>query len=327
MNTMYFRPATGYRLEKIKAFLATLGLGWDSGVEYTVALEENDVVVATGSRQANVFKCIGVSPDRQGEGLSAMLLTELVKDAIREGFNHQFLYTSPASARTFAELGFYPVAGTDEAVFMENVKDGVKQFAASLETRETSGLVSAIVANCNPFTNGHRYLVETAANASELVHLFILSEDKSRFSATDRMNMVVAGVEDLKNVIVHPTSDYMISSATFPDYFIKEKARAESINCTLDLTVFAQCFAKPLGISRRYVGTEPLDPVTLAYNRQMRAVLPPYGIEVAEIPRKEQNGHAISASRVRQLLDEGKLDEIQSMVPAGTFRHLSMMEV
>jgi [citrate (pro-3S)-lyase] ligase len=160
--------------------------------------------------------------------------------------------------------------------------------------------------------------METAASASERVHVFVVSADKSRFSAADRLGMVRSGVSDIPNILVHPTGDYLISAATFPSYFIKDKARAADINCGLDLTVFAKCFAAPLGITRRYVGTEPLDEVTRAYNRQMHEMLPGFGIEVIEVPRLERDGAAVSASRVRALLDAGCAGEIGSLVPSST---------
>ncbi len=247
-----------------------------------------------------------------------------MNDAVRSGHHHLFIFTSPKSARIFTQFGFYPVAETEEAALLENRKDGARKFVAGLENPrpEDEKPVAAIVANCNPFTNGHRYLVERAAAASGLVHLFVLSADKSRFSAADRMAMVAAGVADLGNVVVHPTSDYLISPATFPSYFIKDKVRAEGINCALDLTIFAQCFAKPLGIVRRYAGTEPTDEVTRAYNSQMRDILPRFGIEVIETPRLERDAVAVSASRVRALLDEGRLEEAGKLVPPATYAYL-----
>lgn len=39
--------------------------------------------------------------------------------------------------------------------------------------------------------------------------------------------MVKEGVKDLDRVILHQTSDYIISAATFPTYFMKEKQRQE----------------------------------------------------------------------------------------------------
>lgn len=314
------------RLASVRELLSRAGIGWDDGVEFTVVLEDDDGrALATGSRQDNVLKCIAVDPAAQGEGYAATVVTELVKNGIMSGREHLFIFTSPKSAALFTQLGFSKVAGTADAVLLENRANGVRDFVAGLENPPLpagggsgGGVVAAIVANCNPFSFGHRYLIETAARECARVHLFILSADKSRFSTADRMAMVRAGVADLANVIVHPTSDYLISAATFPEYFIKDKAKAAGINCGLDLTVFAERFAKPLGIARRYVGTEPTDEVTLAYNRQMQAVLPKFGIEVVEVPRLEKNGAAVSASRIRALLDEGRFDEIDLLAPPAT---------
>ncbi len=316
------------RLAGVVDLLRRAGVDWDAGVEFTVVLEDDGGrAIATGSRRDNVLQCIAVDPGAQGEGLAATVVTELVKNAVLNGHSHLFIFTAPKSARIFTQLGFFPVAETAEAALLENRRDGAAKFVAGLENPRCDGgkPVSAIVANCNPFTRGHRYLVEVAAAASGLVHLFILSADKSRFSAADRMAMVAAGVADLPNVVVHPTSDYLVSSATFPSYFIKDKVRAEGVNCALDLTIFARCFAKPLGIVRRYAGTEPTDAVTRAYNRQMRDILPRFGIEVVETPRLEEEAVAVSAGRVRALLDEGRLEEAEKLVPPATRAFLRMM--
>ena len=76
--------------------------------------------------------------------------------------------------------------------------------------------------NANPFTNGHLYLVTKANEENDTVHLFVLSEDISEFSSFDRTRMVKKGTEHLKNVRIHSTSNYLVSAATFPSYFLKE---------------------------------------------------------------------------------------------------------
>lgn len=318
------------RRDALQALLQRAGIGGDSGVERVVDVEDDDGrAVATGGRQENVLKCIAVDPEAQGEGLAATVVTELVKDAVACGYRHLFIFTAPKSSALFTQLGFYVVAGTSDAVLLENRAHGVERFVASLERPcpdvSDSRPVSAIVANCNPFTFGHRYLIETAARESSILHLFILSAEKGMFSAADRMAMVKSGVADLLNVVVHPTSEYLISAATFPSYFIKDRIRAAGINCTLDLTVFAECFAKPLGIVRRYVGTEPADEVTRAYNAQMHEVLPGFGIDVVEAPRLERDGAAVSASCVRALLDDGDFDAIARIAPRSTVEFLRDM--
>jgi [citrate (pro-3S)-lyase] ligase len=325
MKLDYASPPRGRKLERIRAFLAELSLDWDHTIEQTVCLLENDEIVATGSLRQNVLLCIGVDPSLQGEGLTATIVTELVKLAIQAGKAHLFLFTKPENETVFTSLGFYPVAGTSDVLLLENRRDGIRRFVQSLRQPRVDGVIASAVVNCNPFTNGHLYLIEKAAGECDLLHLFVLSEDRSAFPASVRLQLVQENTAHLPNVIVHPTADYLISSATFPDYFHKEKGMSSQINCKLDLTIFATHFAHPMGITRRYVGSEPNCGVTAAYNRQMKSFLPTMGIEVVEIPRYETGGQPVSASRVRTLLQEGRLDAIKPLVPPATFAYLERM--
>lgn len=315
-------PLRPWRQKAVAEFLSREALDYDPAIPFTVNLLEDDRIVATGSLDGNICKCIAVDPAFQGEGLTATIITQLRQEAFRRGLRHLFLYTKPKNRFLFQGLSFYPVAETPDTLLMENVRDGVGQFVASLERPEHPGTVGAIVANCNPFTLGHLYLAEQAAAAVDTLHLFVLSEDKSFFPAADRLELVRQGVAHLKNVFVHPTGDYLISAATFPTYFIKDKDRVPEIRCRLDLEIFANHFAPALGITRRFVGTEPLSPVTDAYNRQMMAFLPPKGIQVTLIPRKELDGGPISASRVRALLETRDWAALERLVPPTTFAYL-----
>ncbi len=309
MDIVQGRPFKGRALERIKEFLAGLGLRYDDGVEMTAcACTDEGEIVATASRQGPVLKCIGVSGEHQGEGLSASVVTEVVTDAIQSGLSHLFVFTKPSNRQIFDDLGFFPMAETSDVLLMENRRGGVKKFVASLDAPVRDGVIGAVVANCNPFTKGHQYLMETAASQCDFLHVFVLSAEKSLFPAALRFEMVKRGVAHLKNCAVHPTGDYLISSATFPDYFLKDLARADDVKCELDLAIFAQCFAAPLNITRRYVGTEPFSVVTAKYNEAMKAWLPPRGIEVVEVPRREAGERPISATRVRELLKSGSLD-------------------
>lgn len=322
MNIEYGRPVRGTKLSQTRELLALAGLDWDENVNVTVNITENDVLCATGSRQENVIKCVAASPQFAGEGYIAAIITELLKDAHADGFSHVFLFTKPQNADIFGGLGFYPVTAASGAVLMENRRGGIASYVASLKHPDAAGAIGAVVANCNPFTNGHRYLVETAASRCDFVYLFILSEDRSDFSAEARFMLAKEAVGDLKNVAVCQTGDYLVSFATFPDYFIKDKARAKEINYELDLAIFAESFASPLGITRRYVGSEPTCAVTAGYNRQMHKILPAHGIEVIEIPRCAHNGSAVSASAVRKLLAQGNLAEVKQFVPQSVYRYL-----
>ncbi len=81
--------------------------------------------------------------------------------------------------------------------------------------------------NANPFTLGHRHLVEQAAAQCDALHLFVVREDASFFPFSARLEMVRAGVAHLPNVVVHEGSQYIISRATFPAYFLKETGKVQ----------------------------------------------------------------------------------------------------
>lgn len=318
----YGCPLKGEKLEKTRLFLDRLGLKWDNNIEFTVNITENGNIVGTGSRRENILECFGVAKDYQGEGLTATLLSELMKNAHENGSTHLFIFTKPESSDMFMSLGFYSVAATKHVALLEDKKDGVKRYVASLGAPSVKN-AGAIVMNCNPFTNGHLYLITTAAKLCDHLFIFVVSEDKSYFTAQDRLAMVKEGTAHLSNISVCPSGPYLISSATFPSYFLKETVKTDKVNCELDLTVFSDCFAKPLGIATRYVGTEPNDPVTAAYNAQMKRFLPEAGVAVIEIPRLETGGLPVSASNVRRYIKAGDLAAVESLVPSVTLKYVN----
>lgn len=316
------RPS-GRKNDAWTAFLRRAGLTPDAGVEATALIWEDGELIAAGSRQDNVLKCIAVDPAHQGEDLTAALLTQLRKDALAAGHRHLFLYTKPGNRAMFSSLFFYPVAKTEQVLLMENRRNGIQEFLAGLEAPKTDGIIGAVVMNCNPFTRGHRYLIETAAKECDWLYVFVLSEDKSLFPAADRLALVRAGTTDLGNVTVHPTGPYLISSATFPTYFLKDQSTFETIHCRLDIEVFSGCFVPKFGITRRYVGSEPLSAVTNQYNEALRTYLPAKGVELRLLPRMENEQGPISASAVRALLHTNRPELLKTLVPETTFAYLN----
>ena len=307
-------PLTGAALARLKAFLRGCGLDYDESIGFTAMIMEDGEILAAGSLDGNTVKCVAVSPAHQGEDLAAQVMTMLVQEAAQRGVQHLMLYTKPHNQHLFEPLGFHSVMRTGSCLLMENRRGGFAQYLSSLPVSEEQP-VGCIVANCNPFTLGHRYLIETAARECACVHVFILSENRGMFPADMRLEMARAGCKDLPNVLVHPTGPYMISSATFPDYFIKDKARSGDIHCELDLRLFGERIAPALHIARRYVGTEPSCPVTARYNEQMKQILPRYGVEVIEIERKTARGAAVSASHVRSLMEQKRFDALDELLP------------
>ena len=312
----------GSALESWKTLLRRAGLEPDTDSNTTVLIWENGDLIAAASRKDNLLKCIAVDDAHQGEGLTATLLTTLRQDAFQNGYNHLFLYTKPQNRYMFSSLFFYPIAETRQVLLMENKQGGIASFLETLPVCAECGTVGAAVMNCNPFTKGHRYLIETAAKECDRLYVFVLSEDKNEFSAADRLKMVKLGTKDLPNVTVLPTGPYLISSATFPTYFLKDRENAEAIHCQLDIEIFCKYYVPKFNITRRYVGTEPLSPMTSQYNNALKQYLPKKGIALREIPRLEQDGIPVSASAVRAFLQKGNYEALQKLLPNTTYEYL-----
>lgn len=316
----------GSKLHTWQHFLDKVGLTPDRDLEQTALFWDGETLVATGSRNANLLKCIAVDPSRQGEGLLAGILTALRREAFRDGYRHLFLYTKPENIHLFTPLFFYPVAQTDRVLLMEDKKDGITGFLDDLSVTSSSGKIGSIVMNCDPFTLGHQYLAETASAQCDHLYIFVLSEDKGRFSAEDRLKMARLGTAHLPNVTVLPTGPYLISSATFPTYFLKERDKADEIQCMLDIEIFCRYFVPKFGITHRFVGTEPLSQMTNRYNEALSRHLPKRGIELCMIPRREINEAPVSASAVRAALDFGDTETVRKLVPKTTFEHLNRLD-
>lgn len=309
-------PLKGNQLDRLRAFLRSCDLDYDESISFTAVLMEEDEIVASASLDGSTVKCVAVSPAHQGEDAASQVMTAVLMRAAEQGIHHLMLYTKPQNGYIFSAFGFHPVIRTADCLLMENRRDGLKRFLDGLHRPEDDkGPVGCIVANCNPFTYGHRYLIETAARQCAWVHLFVLSEEKGMFTPQERMRMVKAGCSDLTNVIVHPTGPYMVSSATFPSYFIKDKLRTGDIHCELDVRVFVERIAPELSITRRYVGTEPECAVTGKYNERMKEMLPACGIELIEIPRRERSGRAVSASHARELIASRQWEMLRELLP------------
>jgi [citrate (pro-3S)-lyase] ligase len=314
--------------EAVEAFLGRLDLSLEDDIELCAVMEEDGAIVATGSLSGDILKCIGVRPDRDGEGLANRVVGQLVAAAASLERFHLFVYTKPSNEYLFSRMGFRLLASSGaDSILMENSPRGIESYLAGVKARIPGGMADgAIVVNCNPFTLGHRYLLERAAAASEFLVVFVLSGERSVFPQSVRESLVRAGTAELGNVRVVPGSSYCISGATFPSYFIKEKSRSTSIQARLDLELFARRIAPALGITKRFVGTEPFCEVTSTYNSVMAEVLPRNGIRLVEIPRLESGGLAISASAVRKALRDSDLAAVRNMVPRTTWDWLHSPE-
>lgn len=319
------RPQYPQDKELLAAFLAKNHLAYEADIQAAFGvLDEYETLAACGCAAGSLLKCFAVEPGLRGQNILGPLVSALVQDRFAAGFYELFIITRVKNEAMFSNCGFYPVARTEQLVLLENRPNGPQIFTAPMVRPEDGEkTVGAAVMNCNPFTLGHRALAEYAASHCDILHLFVVEEDRSDFPADVRLRLVREGTAHLPNVRVHLSGHYMISSATFPTYFLKEGEDAAALQSELDVTLFAQCIAPPLHITKRFAGEEPLDPTTNRYNQAMKRILPQYGVEFCEIPRICFGEDVISASRVRRLLREkGVCKEVLSLVPETTGAYL-----
>lgn len=316
------------RRDAIDAFLHQHQLSLEADCELAIVAEYGQRIVGCGAIAGCVLKCIAVDPSLQGEGVSLKLLTELMTQAYELGRSELFLFTKPYNAAMFSCAGFWPIARAgDRAVLMENSRERLARYCRQLAMyRQPGDKIGAIVMNANPFTLGHRWLVEQAARQCDWLHLFVVKEDASFFSYQDRVALIEQGIAGIDNVTLHPGSAYVISRATFPGYFLKDKGVVDDCYCQIDLQLFRERLAPALHITHRFVGNEPLCPLTRNYNKRMKQLLEAPGetppITVVELERVEKEGGPISASRVRKLYKERQWSAIAPLVPAGTLSYL-----
>ncbi|MDG6896314.1 [citrate (pro-3S)-lyase] ligase [Volucribacter amazonae] len=316
------------KIEQIKVFLQQNQLDLDSQIEYFIVFyrTEDHQIIACGGIAPNIIKCVAVSPDYRGQGISLQLATELINFATELGYFRLFLYTKPENEALFARCGFHTISTAyPHMVLMENSAVRLKKYCEKLaQYRQPGEKIGSIVMNANPFTLGHRYLIEQALKQCDYLHLFLVEEDASKYSYTERFTLVKQGIADLVDkVSLYPSSSYIISRATFPSYFLKDKGLIDDCFMEIDLKLFRCHIAPALGITHRFVGTEPNCPVTSLYNQNMsywlqQADMKAPSIKVVEIQRKTYQGEPISASKVRLLVQQKNWSALTHYVPTST---------
>ncbi len=304
---------------KVERFLAANGLRLEeSDAYYTLQNEQNDILAGAGLK-GDVIQCVAVASEARSEGLLAPLLSHVLAMASAQGITCLKLFTKPGNQAVFESLGFHLLASAPQAILMENGRE-LERYCAGLRACERKGRCGVVVMHANPFTLGHRYLLEQAARQVDTLFVIPVREDRSVFPYRERLAMIRSGAPE--GVQVLEGSAYQISAATFPTYFLKDLSAASATQMQLDLDLFVRHIAPALGVSVRFVGTEAGDPLTAAYNAQMREQLPAAGIAVVEVPRCCKDGEAVSASAVRRALAEGRFSRAAALTPASSHPYL-----
>lgn len=349
MEIQTLNPTTPRQRQRIEAFLKRNGLRFDDMHYYAAITDDDGEMIAGGGLKGNVIKCVAVDDAHKGETIANTLISHLIAHANEEGHSNVMLFTKPKNRQLFESLSFRLLAEAPEAVLMETGIGGINNTVEALkkireesekykeynkECKEegktnlnpstpqplttTTPLRGVVVMNCNPFTLGHRYLIEQAAKQVERLFVMVVREDCSLFAYAERKAMVEQGVAHLKNVTVIDGSEYAISQATFPTYFLKRLDDAADTQMLLDLDLFRRHIAPALGTTVRFVGTEPTDRLTRRYNQLMHEVL----ADVRETARLEKKGNAVSASRVRKAMEQGDMSTIRQLVPPTTLPYI-----
>ena len=319
---------------KVEQFLEANQLRLDALDYYAIVTRrESDEILAGGGLQGDIVKCIAVGEQLRDEHISNRLISHLMSEASQRGHQSVKVFTKPQNRQIFESLGFRVVGEAPLAILMENGR-GIEKYVELLKGLNVELLnqhstvnsqlpIGVIVMNANPFTRGHQYLIEQAAQQVE--HLFVIpvKEDKSLFSYAERKAMMENFITQQPSAITQKIticdgSDYAISAATFPTYFLKKLDDAADTQMRLDLDIFRRHIAPALGATIRFVGSEPDDALTRRYNELMREMLP----DVREIERLQENGEVVSASKVRKALENGDFQRAAALVPPTTIPYL-----
>ena len=307
---------------EVEQFLSRFQLEFETDYdELLVVRNQRGEIIACGARQQALLKMIAVDPAEQGSPLFAQLVGELIQRGFADQKETLFVITRPQHALSFEAINFRLLCLTDQVALLE-YGPGLSAYVDAYRDIRREGENGAVVINANPFTLGHRYLIETAADQVDYLYVFVVEEDRSSFPFAVRYDLVCRGVADLSNVHVLPSGPYAVSAITFPGYFLHDSHVVETQQHQLDATLFARQLAPRFAIRRRFVGSEPYCPVTRRYNDALQKILPSLGIDVLEVPRMATGSGAISASTVRELLRQRAVSALERLVPATTLDYL-----
>lgn len=263
--------------------------------------------------------------NHNGNRAIAKYIYSLIKKNLTKNLDKKSIYNKKSDDD---KIQFHSEKDTQQDTFIKENPDFIPYLetlkAISKDKRDKGQKIGSLNMNCNPFTLGHRYLVEESAKKVDHLYLFVVEEDASEFSFKDRYEMVKRGVADIENVTVLKTGKWMCSKFTFPDYFDKDDIQDKIIlNPTKDIDLYGKYIAPALGATIRFAGEEPFDLITRQHNDFMRNTLPKYKIEFCEIPRKTlEDGQVISASKVRKLLKNKEFEEMKKFLPNTTYEYL-----
>ena len=307
LGTPFFRA-------QVERFLGDNALAFEEVDSYYVVTDGEGAILSGAGIKGDVIKCVAVAEEHRSEGLMAPLISHII--GLQGGRNLK-VFTKPDYRRVFESLGFHLLAEAPKAILLEN-GGGLEAYVRYLAALPRKGVCGVVVMNANPFTLGHRHLLEVALKQVDTLFVLPVKEDVSFFPYAERRSML----EAVPGVVLAEGSAYQISAATFPTYFLKDLSEASETQMQLDIDLFARQIAPALGASVRFVGEEPEDALTSRYNSLMAQMLPSFGISTVVVPRLRLDGVVVSASRVRRALLEGHFADAARLTPGSVHPYL-----
>ena len=259
------------RVAKVKDFLDKNELELSDDVELFVTASEEGEMVACGGISGKILKCVAVTPRLRGQRFVLKVIDELLAAAKRRGQEELFLFSAPKNQEYFESHGFSLIERSgNEVILMEN-SGNLARYKESLRQKRVEGsMIGSVVICDSPLQEKEMALICHASKQCDWLHVFVVCEDGTH--STKRTQKLREALGGFANVTVHDNSEYLISKATFPTYFIKDQAHINALHAELDLNIFKRHIAPELGISHRFIGCE--SDVNEAYNTLMETLLP-----------------------------------------------------
>lgn len=304
--------------ERVTEFLLKFDLKFDKDITKTFYVEEDDSIVGTISVANYIIKDLAVLDKYQGENIASSLINHVIKYFSNNSIYNYQVFSKPKYKSLFENMNFKMLVETEKLIMLEggitDIDETLEKIKKLLEVRFTpineNSDIASVVINGNPITIGHEYLVSEASLNHNIVIVFIVEEDKSEFTFIERLSMAFLAFHKFSNVYVIPSTKYIVSSLTFPNYFLKETDISEEM-AKVDALIFKKYFQKKLFIKKRYIGSESTKKME-NYNNELKEIL---GDTIKIVERLEIDRVRVSASAVRNLIKEGKTKEALKYIP------------
>lgn len=305
--------------ELLISFLDSINLSFDDEIDSCYVIKENDHIIACGCLKDNILKMIGVDNTKQATDLASKIISSLIEECQNKGYKQYYVFTKIEYIEHFKSFGFNELVSFNGIVFMEMGLSTFDEYISNIKLKmDRNKVYDCIVMNCNPITNGHMYLIEKAYHQNNNLIIFLVETNKSFFSFDVRYDLVKQATAHLKDLLIIPSGNYIISSVTFPTYFLKELSQKAEYYANIDLLLFEMMMNK-LNLRYRFVGSEPIDKATNMYNVTMSKILKD---KLIIIDRLTYNNEVISASYIRRLLEEKRFDLMKELLPKTTYDYL-----